>query len=273
MKKLFGFFLLFSFGVAQAQDFEVGVAGGVSLYSGDLAPEEFGVYFDNLHTAFGVFGRWGLSKNFSVRAGINFAKVSADDLENGRPERALNFRSNILELAVTGEFNLFQIDVGRTAITPFIYGGMGLFRFSPEARFDGNYVELQPLGTEGQGLPQYDAPYKLTQINVPVGVGVKFTFNDSWSLGFEFGGRKLFTDYLDDVSDTEVNFRDVLDGNGQLAASLSNPTLKDPEQDELIYTRGSAAKDWYYIGSITLSFKIGGGGLGRSGKGIGCPTF
>ena len=48
MKKLIFLFFLCSFQLIQAQDVELGVKGGVSLYSGDLSAKEFGVYFETL---------------------------------------------------------------------------------------------------------------------------------------------------------------------------------------------------------------------------------
>lgn len=131
-----------------------------------------------------------------------------------------------------------------------------------------------PSAPKGKGLPGYDEPYKLTQLAIPLGIGLKILLNSNLTLGLEFGGRKLFTDYLDDISNTEVNYFDVLEGNGELAARLSNPNLVDPSPDNATYRRGGDYKDWYYIGGVSLSFRLQGSGRGMgSGRGIGCPTF
>jgi hypothetical protein len=265
-------------GQIAAQSMELGVAGGISLYSGDLAPKEFGLYFEEMHPSFGVFGRYNVGRAFSVRLGVHYAKISGSD-ENRTSdfERMLNFRTNILELALTGELNLLRLgNPEGLQVVPYLFGGAGFIHFNPETLFDGNYIELQPLGTEGQGLPGYDEPYSLNQVCFPIGGGIKFVVNETWTLGFEFGGRKLLTDYLDDVSDTRVNYLDILEGNGSLAATLSNPLIKDPETQNLEYQRGGQYSDWYYIGSATLSFHFGGGGknsMGRRGRELGCPKF
>ena len=94
------------------------------------------------------------------------------------------------------------------------------FRFNPKAQpnegwaedyknlfEDGeDWVELKPLGTEGQNLPDVlrdlndlPDPYALTQISIPIGVGVRYTLADRWDLRLEVGLRNTFTDYLDDV--------------------------------------------------------------------------
>ncbi len=266
--------LLSSSGLS-AQGAELGIMAGGSLYSGDLSPKEFGLYTEDISPAFGFFGRFNLSSAFALRLGLSLGKVSADDLDHGREDRGLNFRSNITEFALTGELNLFKLGSYQDrGVMPFLFAGVAVYHFNPEAEFDGDYIELQPLGTEGQGLSGYEAPYSLTQFAVPLGLGVKFLLNETITLGLEIGGRKLFTDYLDDVSDTQVNYFDILEGNGELAARLSNPTLKDPSPETADYRRGGEFNDWYYFGGLTLSFRLqgGGGGFGR-GKGIGCPTF
>ncbi|HMQ59958.1 MAG TPA: DUF6089 family protein [Flavilitoribacter sp.] len=257
-----------------AQKLELGVMGGGAIYSGDISPDEFGVYFNQINPAFGIFGRLNVAKPLSIRLGITNGKVDGDDMEIGLEQRGLNFRTNIFEVALTAEINVAHAGNEKgTQWVPYLFGGGAVYHFDPQAKFDGDYVNLQPLGTEGQGLPGYEAPYKLTQFAVPMGVGMRFIFKNAWSLGFEFGGRKLFTDFLDDVSSKEVNYLDILEGNGTLAAQLSNPKIKDTPDANLTYVRGGEYQDWYYFGGGTISFYLGGGGAGwGSGKGIGCPT-
>jgi hypothetical protein len=280
MNKLILLIALFlSVHLIHAQDgTEIGLMGGISLYSGDLSPEEFGVYVDELQPAFGAFMRFNLGKTVALRLGLTLGNISGDDANTNNPGRGLSFRSRITEFSAIGEVNLFKLGRYRDRGTlPYLFGGVAVFRFNPEAEFDGDYIELQPLGTEGQGLPDYDAPYELTQFSIPLGIGVKFLLNESITLGLEFGGRKTFTDYLDDISSRPVNYFDVLEGNGELAAALSNPTLTDPTPDNATYSRGGEFDDWYYFGTVMVSFKLNGTGGGRSGfgrgKGIGCPTF
>lgn len=259
----------------KSQSTELGIFGGVSLYSGDLSEDEFGLYFENLKPAFGLFGRFGLNKTLALRLGVSHGQVQEESPLRGSDDYMRNFRSNITEFALTAEVNLFRM--GRTSnfeVIPFIFGGGAFFNFRPETQFDGNWIELQPLGTEGQGLPGYEAPYQLTQIAVPVGLGLKLDMGN-WGMSFEFGGRKLFTDHLDDISNQTVIYRDVLEGNGELAAIISNPRAGDDGVPNPTYNRGGKYKDWYYMGGVTLSFEVGGGGYGgrRSGRNIGCPTF
>ena len=271
---------LFQLFVGRAQDFEVGGALGTSLYSGDLAPAEFGVYFETLNPSAGMFLRMNVGKAFAGRLGLNYARVSGNDEIGPFPDRGLKFRSDIIELALTAEIDLFRIGYpDAIQFEPYLYGGVAAYRYNPQAEYEGQWVDLQPLGTEGQGLEGYDEPYNLIQVAVPMGGGVKVHFNTVWTLGFEFGGRFLSNDYLDDVSNTRVNYNELLAGNGEMAARLSNPSIENAGSEEITYSRGSDSNDWYYIGSVTLSYhfgNVGGGGYGPRPRGrreLGCPKF
>ncbi|MDX1942332.1 MAG: DUF6089 family protein [Saprospiraceae bacterium] len=265
-----------------AQSFELGLLLGGSLYSGDLSPKEFGVYLNETNPAGGAFGRFNLNNALSLRLGLSLAKITGtgDTSETViRPE----FRSNIMELALTAEVNLFTLGSDNFMVKPYLYAGGAFYRFNPQTSFDGGWVDLQPLGTEGQGLPNYEAPYQLTQFSLPFGGGLKFIINDTWAIGAEFGWRKTFTDYLDDISFVEVNYLDVYNGNGSLAAMFSNSLISGPENGDVTYQRGGDYTDWYMMGGITVSYFLGGSGYSSGGKNniggrrrskdIGCPTF
>ncbi len=226
-------FLLCGVRWAEAQSlkpsFEIGLLGGLAFYNGDLGPEAFGDHFQEIQPAVGVFGRYTFNPYFAARLGFTYAIVSGDDEYSARPERDLSFRAPLFELALTGEFSpfVFGTPYETPLFAPYLTAGIGLFNFRPETRFEGEWVELQPLGTEAQGLPGYPEKYSRTQLNIPLGVGLRVVLNDTWTVGVEFVGRKLFTDHLDDVSDAEVNYRDLIQGNGVLAAQLSNKQI-DP---------------------------------------------
>ncbi len=277
--KLFCFLLsmALSLPLAQSQDFQVGVMGGAAAYNGDLSGQKFGVDLKHAHFAGGAFGRLNVGTHLAFRLGISAMKVSGADSEaNGRPDRGLNFRSRITEFALTAELNLFRMGYpDGFNVMPFAYAGGALFKYNPEALFDGQYIELQPLGTEAQGVPGYAAPYKLTEFAIPFGGGLKFNFGNGFTLGLEMGARKLFTDYLDDISSATINYLDVLEGNGRIAATLSNPAVTDPSDGDFTYRRGGKFDDWYFTGGVTLAFRLAGGngGYGRRGREMGCPVW
>ncbi len=82
----------------------------------------------------------------------------------------------------------------------YFFAGVGGFYFDPRAQFNNTWVQLQPLGTEGQGLPGGAEEYKNIQLCIPMGVGLRRAFTKQWSGGLELQYTKTFTDYIDDVS-------------------------------------------------------------------------
>ena len=262
-----------------AQSFEVGLMGGVAVYNGEFIPRDFNGYLQMTHPAAGAFARLNVVEAFAFRLGFIQTQVSGSDEISIYPHRNLSFRSNISELHLVGEWRPFRWQ-GRgsnIAVSPYLFGGIQAYRFNPQTKVEGNWVDLQPLGTEGQGLPGYEEKYELIQYAVPVGLGFRFDIDEKWAFGVEFGGRKLFTDYLDDVGGTLVVYDDILKGNGTLAAQLSNPNIDVDGSDAMIsYRRGGYAEDWYYVGNVSLAYKFGGGnGVRRKGKSgtMKCPQF
>ncbi len=163
-----------------------------------------GFYFSGLYKHFlglrleGTFGK--VQSNDSLLAGVQSTAI-------GRYNRNLSFKSPISELSLLGEFYPIQAfqnsDVERppTAFAPYIVGGIGVFHFNPEANLNGQWVDLRPLHTEGEGFAEYpqSKEYNLTQINFSYGVGLAYELSPKFDLKIEYIGRVLQTDYLDDV--------------------------------------------------------------------------
>ena len=122
----------------------------------------------------------------------------------------------------------------------------------------------------------FASKYKLTQISIPMGLGVKYKITDRINLGVDVGLRKTFTDYLDDVSGSYVNYFELQEGNGAVAAALGNrqgELLGEPLIVPTGTQRGNSARDdWYYNMGLTLSYTFNGSGKRRSKKDFGCPT-
>ena len=277
MKRLLILALTLVLNQTYSQTVDVGLFAGISVYSGDLTPDEVGVYFTELNPGGGIFTRVNFTNRFSGRLSFNYGRVTGDDNSFDRNAgRRLSFRSDIFEVSMIGELNLFTLgnkSGGGTLFVPFVYGGIGLFRFNPQTQDNDVWVDLQPIGTEAQGIPGYDDPYQLIQYNIPMGLGFKLILNDTWTVGMEFGGRKLFTDYLDDVSDTIINYQDLIKGNGEQAARLSNSRIVDSDAD-ITYFRGSPFNDWYYFGGLTVAYNLTGKARsGGSSSKYRCPTF
>jgi len=76
-------------------------------------------------------------------------------------------------------------------ITAYGFLGVGGLFFSPKLSFNGSPPEP---GTN------YFTDYSNVSIVIPIGLGVKYVIDRFWSVGFEFGRRFTFTDYLDGLS-------------------------------------------------------------------------
>jgi len=127
----------------------------------------------------------------------------------GRYERNLSFKSSVTDVQLALEVHpLFfkTYEEGKAPLfSPYVVAGVGLFAFNPQAYLNGQWYALHPLRTEGQGFKEYPGreKYKLTGINVPLGIGVKYEVNSFLNARLEFVYRILFTDYLDDVSEKD----------------------------------------------------------------------
>lgn len=267
------FFCLFLCGIAGAlrgQHFELGLMAGGANYIGDLSENSRRLILRETRPAAGLFGRYNFNENFALRLGINYAGLSAKDanaFDQATRERNLSFKTHLFEAALTGELNLpgYQPYNHTRPFSPYLFAGVGLFRFNPQAELVGANIPLQPLGTEGQGLPDRPAQYSLTQVSVPFGAGIKYALTEAWTLGFEVGARLTFTDYLDDVSSTYVSFPELLATKGPLSAALSNRTGELTGEPAIVPTgtpRGDdSSRDWYFITALTVSYNFIDNGL------------
>lgn len=269
-----------------AQRFHIGVFGGLSAYNGDLIDKIFPKKVTN--GAIGITGNYELTDNIMLRGGFTYTIVGGADRFNKDPElvkRNLAFETSITEFSLLGEYYLLNLYDNR--ISPYAFTGLAAYHFNPYA-FNGSTqkIYLKPLSTEGQGLAGYPGrkPYSLTQMAIPFGGGVKFAVTENLHLGIEAGFRKLFTDYLDDVSTTYVNPNDLLAAKGQLAVDMSYRGDEvpggDPNYPVKGYQRGGAEqKDFYYFAGLHLTYRLnisnnGGsfsGSRGRKNR-TGCPT-
>lgn len=138
--------------------------------------------------------------------------------------RNLSFKSNITEVSLLFDFRplaLFDLEPIKWAPEPYVTAGFGWFSFNPKTQYKGRWVDLKPLHTEGEGFPEYPAVsnYKLSQVNVPVGFGLRYKLSSRCHIGLEYIHRILFTDYLDDAS--SVKFIDPASFDKNLSAGAA----------------------------------------------------
>lgn len=264
-KRLLHLLILLIFQIAnmEAQSLELGVFGGISNYFGDLQQSNFEI--ETIHPAVGVFTRYNISNSLAVKLHLYKGMISGADANYQElmpvRERNLSFQSEIYEAGLQGEFTFVSFgEGGKKLAAPYIFGGLSLFYFNPQAEYQGQWIDLQPLGTEGQGISE-TAPkkYDRVQFSIPIGIGFNVRVAPKMNIGFEFGFRKTFTDHLDDVSGAYPDIELLSESNPMGAAlSFRSPELVDytmpnPEGE----LRGSPEnKDTYFFGGVTISILL-----------------
>ena len=237
---------------------EIGILLGTSYYLGDLNT----THFNQISPAAGLIIRKNINKRFAYKAEVMYLNIKSDEKNSEdtiASNRGLHFRSPVYELSGQVEFNFLPFQPGNPLYTwtPYVYSGISIFNFNPQAedlngKFTGSWVNLQELGTEGQGTTSFPnrEKYSLIQYAIAMGGGFKIAVNPSFNIILEYGARKTFTDYLDDVSTTYPG--KLLDMTDE-AIYMSDPT----DSHELGEQRGDPdKKDWYSFAGITLSFKL-----------------
>ena len=244
----------------QAQDFEGGIYFGGIVYSGDLSPKILPRYTRFVEPAGGVVFRYRGRGVLGLRGSLTYGNLSGDDARSAYPDRKLSFQTNLLEAAVVGEWYLIPDNFlgDSPLITPYLFGGVAVFHFDPEAQYESGYLALQPIGTEGQGLKDFERPYSRTQVAIPVGAGLRLILSKRGSLSLELSARKLFTDYLDDVTGVTLDYNQIYEEKGELAARLSRPNIS-PEEAEYIsnlYRRGGDWFDAYLSLGVSYTYRL-----------------
>ncbi len=273
MKRLSISLVLFLPMLLSAQNWEVGAFAGLSHYNGDLSEGLF--MTETLHPAIGGVVRYNINYKWAIRAAGYYGTISGSDeyaTDEVRRARNLNFYSPISELSVTPEFHFtgYKIRSKRYLFSPFVYGGLAIYKFNPMTEMNGIVWNLQQMRTEGQGsiynqqdeqksagYPQQ--PYALTQVSVPFGLGLKTALGRNITFTFEFSTRMTFTDYLDDVSHwyipQSVFYTTSGDNGYALSDRRSELTGVDvPPEDQIVPRGNSTTNDWYYFTGMTLTW-------------------
>ncbi|MEM7548797.1 MAG: DUF6089 family protein [Bacteroidota bacterium] len=202
--------ILFSFS-AKAQFKELGIGVGAFNYTGDLVR---GYDFSFNRPAVHIFYRRNTRDHVSFRyeiAGGQLAGNDDDPIDALAIERNASFDIFILEGSASFEYNFldFRKEGAVVDFTPYFTGGIGVMRM-----FD---------------VGERNGDFDLTQPFIPFGVGIKRAFSNNINVDFRFTARKVFTDYLDNVSGGDVRFKDFNFGN---------------DNDS----------DWYYHVGISISY-------------------
>lgn len=256
---LFVFISLQSYG----QYHEIGGMIGTAYYVGDLNPVNH--IPTQISPGGGLIYRYNFNDRVSFKANVLYSRIygrDSDSKDDWAKNRNLSFRSDIFEVSGQIEVNFLTYEIGdrKRPSSPYLFAGLSVFRFNPQAEYNDRWIDLQPLGTEGQGIEGMDSRYNLTQISIPFGIGFKFNIWKNIGGAVEWGMRRTFTDYLDDVSGVYVKASVLEDENGPLSQVLADRSLVPlgPDGTNTGIQRGeSNREDWYIFTGVMLTFKIG----------------
>lgn len=215
----------------------------------------------------GGFARYKLNNNFAIHSGLTYLRIEGQDAlstNRGRRGRNLSFRNDMLELSLRGDVYLYGVnDVGgrggyRLDFKSYVFAGVAGLLHGPKAAYNGEWVKLRPLMTEG-------VKYSKVTFAIPVGIGFYFTKKRKYRFGFEAGWRLTFTDYLDDVSTV---YADHSGSGNQMLIDLANRRDELPADDASVpapvyyepgQKRGDPThNDTYFFAAFTYSYVLKG---------------
>ena len=273
-------FLLLMSVVAQAQynkklsSQELSIGFGGMNYLGDISMDGQRGFFGGVdmqatRPMLALTYRHNYHAHVGGRITTTLGQICGDDEwgKGSNASRNLHFKSIVADFSAQVEFNLLPYHPGhfKFKATPFVAFGFGGMYFNPKAELNGEWIALQPLGTEGQHLDKYwDRPqYLRMALTVPVNMGVKWNINNHWSMATEFGFRYVFSDYVDDVSGyyADVSLFDAsAHPDASLARQLSYRGSAPIEGTVLEQTlRGNPSnRDHMFFVMFSLTRKLGG---------------
>ena len=157
---------------------EAGVSGGVCYYLGDINPRK---QFYNPGLSMGGLVKHNFTEHHTMRFNVFFGQLKGNDLDfenEYQQNRACNFETSLIDVHVGYEFNFMPYIINRyvKGRSPYIFAGLG--------------YSLILSSTTGTAK---------AHATVPFGVGYKYRFSETVSIGCEWGMRKTFTDALDGV--------------------------------------------------------------------------
>jgi hypothetical protein len=217
--------------------------------------------------------RYRFHPMFATSTHLYAGMVSGDDAHTDeiiRRSRNLSFRSPIVELSQRLDVILWANEKvgarykigGLKGARPksdqiYLFSGVGGLFFNPQMRIDGEWTNLRPLRTEGQGLPGGTDEYSRITLTIPTGIGFKLGIGRFWRIGMEFSYHKTFSDYIDDVSTNYFDPSILLNEVGPLAEFASNPAIENHSWFAPGQQRGNPEdNDAYFLANIVLTRNI-----------------
>lgn len=200
-------------GGLKAQVSEIGFGLGGLTYTGEL---QRGYNILGNRPAATVMLKFKIRDHINFRAGVTGGMLRDSDSNPADAfdsARGAAFSIWLIEASTGIEYYFFDFKDRKSLLrwSPYFVGGFGIFTFLGEGDRSATYSNVQAV--------------------IPLGVGIKYVYNPRWLIGVEFGIRKTFFDYLDNISDGER-----VNKNFQYGNSFDN--------------------DFYYFLGVTLNYSF-----------------
>lgn len=182
------FFLVFpSQFVAAQRKSDIGLIGGISYYMGDINQSQ---HFYAPSPAGGIIYRYNLNLRHSFRFSGAYTSLKGNDrdFEDGyQQDRLISFKTNILDLSITTEFNFMDYkptSLRKNRYSPYVSAGIG-------------YASV--IASDVNSLSAVLDPNAVAKSTTTIifGGGFKYNLARRWSIGAEWTFRKTLNDLLD----------------------------------------------------------------------------
>lgn len=225
-------------------DTEYGIITGVSNYLGEIGgrQKEGRPFIADLKLAKtrwneGVYYKYRFHPMFAAKISLNYLRIEGDDKLSSNPARKfrnLSFRNDIYDAEATLQWLFYSKDrptglYPRTSIyfAAYLFAGVGGYYSNPKTKYQGSYIALRPLKTEGVAYSAYG-------LCVPFGAGFYVTINRrlrAHRIGFEFNWRYTTSDRLDDISSDKWGNPAELPSATAVALNNRNPEVTSGQPD------------------------------------------
>ncbi len=234
---------------------------GTSTYFGELAND--GDYIDAKPTLSAGM-QYYVTNRIALRAEASWYQLRGEDSKADDPSRVrrnLSFTSNNFEASATGLINFYPQGrrfYQRPGFNFYAFAGIGVTYFNPKTEYQGDKIALQPLQTEGE---KYS---RITPV-IPFGIGTRLKAGPFFNVAFEGGYRKLFTDYLDDVSTVH---KDPASFTDPIAAALADrrPEIGRPTVPAGTQRGNPNDDDGYFLFTVKVEYYLPDGILFSGNK-------
>lgn len=223
-------------------NFEFGGMLGFANYLGEIGGREkearpfiMDMKLAKTRWSVGGYARYRLGSMLAVKASLNYLRIAGNDantINDARKYRNLSFRNDIYDLEGTLQWVFYDSKkpigiYNRSSIyfSSYLFAGVGGFYHNPKTNYQGSWVALQPIKTEGVSYSKFG-------FCVPMGGGFYVTINKrrrAHRIGIEINWRFTTTDYLDDISTVYKNPAEL---SSSTAVALSNRNVELNNQPE-----------------------------------------